>query len=231
MSRVIFITGTDTGCGKTLLTALLLAHLRGTGKRALAMKPVACGGDEDARLLSAVQGGVLSAELLNPYRFEQPVTPWLAARQEGRRLTLAGLCRRINLVKDHAEFLLVEGCGGLLAPFGAALSAREMIVELQCDVIVASRNRLGTLNHTILTVEALAAAGVKKPVVVLMGAGKKDRSCSSNALVLKELLPRIGIVGIPYLGPRAGRLGAVLRAAKECAKNFKKTLALLEGDR
>ena|SRR5579863_1088064 len=200
-SNIIFITGTDTAVGKTLLTALLLQHLRSQGVHALAMKPFCSGGLGDVRLLQSLQPGELTDDEMNPFYFNEPLAPLIAAIP-GRRIRLENVVEKINAVARKCEVLLVEGSGGLLVPLGPQFSVRDLIAKLQCHVIVAARNRLGTINHTLLTIGALEQIGVPKRSIqiILMGVADPDLSAQSNNRLLGRLLPTLRIVSIPYLG-------------------------------
>lgn len=223
MSQVVFITGTDTGAGKTLLSALLLRHLRQTGVQALAMKPFATGSQADSRRLSRLQDGMLPRPLLAPFFFADPVAPLVAARQARRRITLAKALAPIQAAAARCELLLVEGCGGLLAPLGPGYGALEIIARLRPRVLVAARNRLGVLNHALLTLRALRAAGVRPAAVVLMGCARPDVSARTNRALLAELAAPVPVVELPFLGRGASGEAAV----KKNAKKLKKTLASL----
>src|SRR3954447_582296 len=159
-ARILFVTGTDTGVGKTTLTALLLAHLRQTGAHALAMKPFCSGtadGWGDVELLGAIQEGELKAREINPFFFPEPLAPLVAARKHGKLIRKEAVIKRINEVANRCECLLIEGAGGLLAPLGEGYNALDLIQELKCRSIVVAGNRLGTLNHTLLTVNMFKA--------------------------------------------------------------------------
>lgn len=223
MSQVVFITGTDTGAGKTLLTALLLRHLRQAGARALAMKPFATGSQADSNLLDRLQHGELPRHLLAPFFFAAPVAPLVAARQEGRRITLAEALAPIRAAAARCELLLVEGCGGLLAPLGPGYGAPELMARLGAAALVAARNRLGVLNHSLLTLQALRAAGVERVAVVLMGCARADGSARTNQAALAELAAPTPVFAVPFLGRGAGGVAAV----EKNEKKVKKTLASL----
>lgn len=219
----MFITGTDTGAGKTLLTALLLQHLRQAGVEALAMKLFAAGSQADSSRLSRLQDGKLPRHLLTPFFFAAPLAPLVAARQEGRRITLAKALAPILAVAARCELLLVEGCGGVLAPLGPGYSAPEIIVRLRAPVLVAARDRLGVLNHSLLTLRALRAAGVERIAIVLMGCARPDCSARTNRAVLAELAAPAQVLELPFLGRGASGVAAVMKNARK----VKKTLALL----
>ena len=112
--KILFITGTDTGAGKTVLTALLLAHLRSQGVNALAMKPVCAGSRSDVRLLQSLQPGELSDDEMNPFWYQTPVAPIAAARGYRKKPTQANLKKAIQGLRGRCDILLVEGAGGLI---------------------------------------------------------------------------------------------------------------------
>jgi dethiobiotin synthetase len=223
VSRILFITGTDTGVGKTLLTASLLYQLRQEGVKALAIKPFCSGGMGDVTLLGAIQGGELSAKEINPFHFPEPTAPLIGARRQGFRIELADVLGPIRSLLRKTDWLLVEGAGGLLSPLGEQFSLVDIMVRLSGEVILVGPNKLGVLNHTLLTVEAMRARGIERIQVVLMGQPKPDDSARTNPETLREMLAPMEIISLPYLGPRSARLGAV----KKNAKKIKKTLALI----
>ncbi len=209
--KIIFITGTDTGVGKTLLTALLLHHLRHNGVRALAMKPFCSGGRADVRLLQSLQRGELSDAEVNPFYFKEPIAPLVAAQKNGRIIRLNQVIARINRVAKKCDCLLVEGSGGLLVPLGKKYTVADLIGELDCRVIVVARNRLGTINHILLTISALQAIDKSGPevAVALMAAATPDLASFTNHQALSDLLKPIKVVKIPYVGEKAARTFAV----------------------
>jgi dethiobiotin synthetase len=223
--NVIFITGTGTGVGKTLLAGLLLFHLRQSGCHALAMKPFCCGSTSDIRLLHALQDGELRPGEINPFYFSEPVAPLVAARMHRRRIELEDVIQRIREVAARCERLIVEGCGGLLVPLGGHYTLADLIARLNGSVIVVSQNRLGTINHTLLTVEALRRIGMTGIRVALMDGKSADFSSRSNQQVLSELICPVNVLRMKYLGVNAWHAGAV----KENCRKVKKTLAQLVG--
>jgi dethiobiotin synthetase len=225
-ARIIFVTGTDTGVGKTILTGLLVHHLRSVGCHALAMKPFCSGGRADVQLLRAMQDAELSEDEINPFYFAEPVAPLVSARKHKhkRAITLIEVVRRIKEMAARCECLLVEGSGGLLVPLGERYLVSDLIQQLDCEVIVASRNQLGTINHTLLTVVALKNLGVKRLAVALMDVNKMDdtdASCATNERILAELLAPTPVFGIEFLAKNPNKI-AVLKKSSE---KIKKTLA------
>jgi dethiobiotin synthetase len=222
-AKIIFVTGTDTGVGKTLLASLLLVHLRKAGCHALAMKPFCSGGREDVRFLGALQDGELQAEEICPFHFTEPVAPLVAGRMHRRRIRLTEVLDRIRKLTLRCERLIVEGSGGLFVPLGEGYTVADLIGRLHCSVVVVARNRLGTLNHTLLTARALRAMGVSRLQVAVMNGTRSDLSSRSNIRVLRRLLTPAKVFCIPSFGADASRPEAVKRNYKK----VKKTLAQL----
>lgn len=219
--HTIFITGTGTGVGKTVLTALLLAHLRSTEACAVALKPFCSGSRGDAQVLHSLQDGELDLDEINPFFFEKPLAPYVAAclsrgRKDKRRQgvnspSLAKVVTWMNYICRHklramalksgtSAQVLVEGSGGVLVPLGKDFSVLEVISTLAGRVIVVAPNTLGTLNHSLLTVRTLRQEGLKHISLVLMDCKKPDLSSRSNAAVLSKLLGRVPIHSLPFLG-------------------------------
>lgn len=196
---IIFVTGTDTGVGKTVVTALLLLHLRAQGVRALGMKPFCSGSREDVQMLRAIQGDELPAPLLNPFYFEEPVAPWLAAKNLGRTIRLSQAIRRIHEAKQRCDLLLVEGAGGLLSPLGCRFTALDLITELRSDVIVVAPNRIGCVGQVLLTTQVLKHAGILSARVVLIGQKTPDKSAQFNTATFREWAPGNPAASVPYL--------------------------------
>jgi dethiobiotin synthetase len=199
--KIVFITGTDTGVGKTLLTALLLSHLRSSGCRALAMKPFCSGGREDVQMLQSVQHGELSDAEVNPFYFSAPVAPLVELEKTRRNISLKQVITKIRRIGKKCDRLLIEGSGGLMVPLGKGWLVEDLIAELDCRVIVVARNQLGTINHTLLTVARLRDKGIKRRniMVSLMGGSKADASSASNEKILAQLLRPVSVVNVPDL--------------------------------
>jgi dethiobiotin synthetase len=225
LAKIIFITGTDTGVGKTVLTALLLSHLRASGVHALAMKPFSSGGREDARHLLSLEENLLTLDEVNPFFFDRPVAP--AALAKSNTIRLDDVARKIRIVASGCDVLLVEGIGGLLVPLNGKMTVRDLILRLKCPVFVVSRNRLGTINHTLLTLESLEVAGVKDIKVVMMGQKAGDASVARNSQIIQKMSPKTPVLKVPHIN----FLSDFPREIKINAKYLKKTLArILRGD-
>jgi dethiobiotin synthetase len=219
MANLIFITGTDTGVGKTVLTAMLLRHLRQEGRHALAVKPFCTGSRDDALLLHEFEKNFLTLDEVNPFFFKQPLAP--AAARLKKEIPLDAVLEKIRVLAARCEVLLVEGVGGVLAPLGKNYTVATLIAGLDPAVIVVSRNALGTLNHTLLTAHELQAIGVDKFAIVMVDAQNPDISARSNPTLLKKMLPHSRIFSLPYLGSEVSNVTSV----KKNALFLKKTLA------
>ena len=163
-----FVTGTDTGVGKTLVSAALLHTLARQHRRVVGMKPVAAGGllldgvfvNEDVLALRAASTLRVAAELDNPVCLREPVSPHLAARLDGVQIDIAHIvgCHQKLLVLSDA--VVVEGAGGFLVPLSDSLTGADLAVALGLPVVLVVGLRLGCLNHALLTAEAIAARGL-----------------------------------------------------------------------
>jgi dethiobiotin synthetase len=223
--NIFFVSGTDTGVGKTVVTALLLHHLRLHGRHALALKPFCSGSRRDVQLLQAIQKGELPDDRVCPFFFPQPVAPYADLMRTPRNVTLARVCRHIGEIARTVEILLVEGVGGLLVPLGKTYTVIDLIQSLGCPVILVTRNKLGTINHTLLSVEALKARGISDLRIVLMDQKTPDSSSGSNRVVFETFLEKMGaaapVFSLPFLGQNPARP----KALDGHQKKLEKTLA------
>ena len=188
MSRIIVITGTDTGVGKTLLTGLLAAHLVREGVQVAALKPICSGDREDARFLRRAVKDALPLAAINPWHFRAPIAPLLAARQAKAAVSLEEVVAHIRSVANHAEVVLVEGAGGLLSPLGEGFSTRELQAKLNARLLIVAANRLGAVNHVRLTLAALPPRPARQAQVILMAPAQPDAASRSNPVLLREFL-------------------------------------------
>ncbi len=160
-----FITGTDTGVGKTLISCALLHGFAAQGKRVVGMKPVAAGcadggQHEDVRQLRAASNVLASGGQINPYCFMQPVAPLLAAQFTGVGISFARILESFLELNAQAEVVIVEGVGGFRVPLNPGQDSADLAVQLGLPVILVVGMRLGCLNHALLTAEAIAARGL-----------------------------------------------------------------------
>jgi dethiobiotin synthetase len=188
-----FITGTDTGVGKTWFACWLVRQWRARGHDAIGLKPITAGGREDAELLRAASGDVLTLDTINPVHLREPAAPLIAAREENRTLDFATLNAGVLKIAARFSHVAVEGVGGWRVPLGPRHEVRDWARELGLPVVVVARAGLGTLNHTLLTVDSIRAAGVICAGVVLNpGVNAATDSLSAarrtNGAVLQDLL-------------------------------------------
>ena len=200
MKRTLFITGTDTGVGKTVLTALLAGFLRGRGLNVAALKPICSGGREDALALHAALDGALTLDEINPWHFRAAIAPSLAAKLEKKSVKLAPVLAHIRSMQKKSDVTLVEGAGGLLSPLGENFDSRDLIAALRATPIIVAPNKLGAVNHVLLTLAALPKNLRAKAKVVLMSPPKPDAATASNAKLLEQFLAREKIFTLPWFG-------------------------------
>lgn len=172
--RGLFVTGTDTGVGKTVVAGAICAALVARGVRVAAFKPVVTGIDDepgewppDHELLAAAAGGGQSPAKVSPARFGPPVSPHLAAELAGTVLEPRMLVEAARRAAGEADLLVCEGVGGLMVPLTPGYLIRDFAVDLALPVVVAARPGLGTISHSLLTVEAARAAGLRVAAVVM----------------------------------------------------------------
>ena len=157
----LFITGTDTDAGKTYVSSLILQALRSDGVNAVGYKSICCGGREDAYALQKASGGEVDLERVNPHWMRTPAAPYVAGMFENRDLDLASLAQGgKDLAADH-EVVIAEGVGGWMVPISKDYMVSDYARDLGLPVVLVVGNRLGALNHTLLTVQSMRAAGIE----------------------------------------------------------------------
>lgn len=201
MSRVVLVTGTDTGVGKTVVTCALLRALRARGLHPVAIKPVETGcadldQPEDALLLRAAAGGTTPLDVVCPARYRTPAAPATAARLEGSRHSFEGLVDHVKGVRARSAGVIVEGAGGLLVPLAEGRSFADLALALGAPLVVVARDALGTINHTSLTLEAARSRGIAVLAVVLNAVAAPDAVFVDHGAELRALWP-----GVTFLGP------------------------------
>ncbi|MHB8448345.1 MAG: dethiobiotin synthase [Rudaea sp.] len=167
MSRSAFIAGTDTGIGKSVVSAALLAALNAGGRRAVGMKPVASGcrptphglRNDDAELLIAHSTGAPDYALVNPYALPEAIAPHLAAAHSGVEIRLEPILAAFAALSTTSDFVVVEGVGGWMVPLSAVLMQADLVRVLKLPVLLVVGLRLGCLNHAQLSAQAIAADG------------------------------------------------------------------------
>jgi dethiobiotin synthetase len=170
-----FITGTDTGVGKTFFTCWLVRAWKAEGHAAAALKPISAGDRDDALRLREAADSRLTLDEINPFHFREPAAPLFAARTENRSIDFTVVNREIEAVRSRFSHLAVEGIGGWRVPLAPGYDVRAWARDLDFPVVVVARATLGTLNHTLLTVESIRAAGLACAGVVV-NAGPEENS-------------------------------------------------------
>lgn len=184
-----FITGTDTGVGKTYVAALLIRALRQAGFDTVGLKPICCGDRFDAEILHAAADAEITLDDVNPVWFRVPASPYTASIVENRLPDLDQIRDRFIRIRAARRSLIVEGVGGWLVPICQDYSVADLAAELALPVVVVAANRLGALNHTLLTVQAIQARGLTCGGVILNNiVAEPDAATSTNRSVLEHLL-------------------------------------------
>lgn len=199
-----FVTGTDTHVGKTLISCALLHGFATCGKRVVGMKPIAAGcnndgQNEDVLQLRAASNVEVSYELTNPYCFLPAIAPHLGAQQAGIEIQLPRIVTAYQKLAAQADVVIVEGVGGLCVPLNAQQDSADMLKALGLPVILVVGIRLGCLNHTLLTVEAINARGLLLTGWVANVIEVDMPQWEENIAALQQRIaaPLLGIV--PYL--------------------------------
>jgi len=212
--RGLFVTGTDTGVGKTEVAAALVAGWRALGLDVGGMKPaqsgVEPGAPSDADRLRAAAGGDDPAELVCPYSFAAPLAPGVAARLEGKEISLERVLEAARELGARHAALVVEGAGGLLVPLTERETYADLAVALALPVLVVARAGLGTVNHTALTCEALRARGLEvRGVVLNRPTPGSDPSEPHNPAEIERLAGVRVLASLPHLPDPAARARAL----------------------
>ena len=191
----LFVTATDTGVGKTWVACALARAAVRRGLRVATMKPCETGdGDDGARLLEAA-GRPLDPSLARPYRFHLPASPEVAARAEGAAVDPAHLAHCYAQLAAAADFTIVEGAGGLYVPLAPGLLMADLAVRLGLPLLIVARASLGTVNHTLLTLEAARARRLAVAGVVLCRAvdsAGPEESTNPDAIATYGRVPILG---------------------------------------
>jgi len=186
-----FITGTDTGVGKTHVSARLLRTWRKNGSDAVAMKPICCGGREDAEELHAACDGAVPVDDINPIWLRPPTAPYTASIIEERSIDLDRIHRDFARLRDEFPVVLVEGVGGWLVPIRRDYLVSDLAAEFGLPVLVVAANKLGMLNHTLLTVQSIRARGLTCTGVILnhpTAPVEGDPAVITNRSILEDTL-------------------------------------------
>ena len=215
----VFVTGTDTGVGKTEIALALMAALQQRGLSVLGMKPVAsegCATEAGVRCQDALrlqtQGSLqVGYAAVNPYAFEPPIAPHIAAGRSGVSIELGPIRTAYQALADQADWVVVEGVGGWRVPLGPSLSVSDLPAALDIPVVLVVGLRLGCLNHSLLTAESIRAGGLRLVGWVANQVDPNMRARDENIATLAALIdaPSIGVV--PWVAqPRADLIAPYL---------------------
>jgi dethiobiotin synthetase len=204
MKQGFFITGTDTGVGKTLISAALIHGFAQRGLAVAGMKPVAAGCSlesgallsDDVAMLRAAANVALPMAIINSYAFEPPLAPHIAAQQAGEKIELAKIDAAFTQARAVTDVLIVEGVGGFSVPVNETQTMADVAVMLGLPVVLVVGMRLGCLNHALLSVEAIRTKGLKLAGWVANCIDPEMRSLAENIDTLRAMIaaPCIGIV-------------------------------------
>jgi dethiobiotin synthetase len=183
------VTGTDTGVGKTFVTCGLLRFFRSKGIDSVGMKPICTGDHNDVRQLLEACDSCEPEHLINPVWYRTPVAPYSASIIEDRLIDLGSIRDAFELLASRHSSVLVEGAGGIAVPILAHYDFRDLARDLRLNVIIVAANRLGVLNHTRLTIEAIRAAGLRNSLIAMNSLqADSDISQVTNLSVLESLV-------------------------------------------
>jgi dethiobiotin synthetase len=185
----LFITGTDTGVGKTRTVVQLLRLLRASGTSCAGMKPICCGDRQDAELLLAAGGVGLTIDDVNPVWLRTAAAPIVGSLTEEVSIDIERILASFHALQNQVEHVIVEGVGGWLVPIRSDYFVSDLAVEMKLPVLVVAQNRLGCLNHTALTVRSVAEHKLRCLGIALITAlGTSDIAATTNASILRKIL-------------------------------------------
>jgi len=223
-----FVTGTDTGVGKTLVACALLRHFAGRGLRAVGMKPVAAGAEpaagglvnEDVEQLMAAGNVAAPREHVNPYCFRPPIAPHIAAAAAGVEIRVDRICASYAKLAALADVVVVEGAGGFRVPLGGDADSARLAAALALPVVLVVGMRLGCLNHALLTAEAVAARGLALAGWIANHVDRDMAVANENVRALEGLIaaPRLARVAFAETPDPAAIAAALDGAALDRAR-------------
>jgi dethiobiotin synthetase len=204
-----FVTGTDTGVGKTLVSAAIVRAWVRRGATAVGMKPVAAGAawdgarmrNDDLDQLAAAGNVTVPAELRCPFLFEEAIAPHIAAARAGRRIDPARILRAYRALRERAEVVVVEGVGGFRVPLAPGYDTADLAREFALPVVLVVGVRLGCLNHAALTGEAIRARGLVLCGWVANVIDPRMSQVEANIEALARILPAPRLGRLPWLAP------------------------------
>jgi len=212
MGKGVFVTGTDTGAGKTVVTACLVSLLSNKGLDVGVMKPIETGCPKrnrrlvprDATFLKAASCSKDDLSLINPYRFSKPLAPLIAAEIDHKEIKIGKISSAYNRLTERHDILFIEGAGGLLVPLTRKLTNLDLILELNIPMILVVGSKLGAVNHALLTLNWAKERGVKILGIVInqlnpSAGSQKSLIAKTNPGLIRSFteVPILGIV--PYI--------------------------------
>ena len=216
--KTIFIAGTDTGVGKTLIAGALAAAIRARGRDVGVMKPVSCGSRQDARFLIEMSACGDPLKVVNPIHFRRPLSPNMAAKIEKKRADWRQADHAFGILSKKHEYLIIEGCGGLLVPITDSILTIDLIRRFRvgnrhaCSLLV-SRSGLGAINHALLSLEALRSRRIEPAGVIFnrLKGGTPSVPERTNPGVIERLSGVRSLGVFPHIGGtrNARRLGRI----------------------
>ncbi len=199
MKQAFFITGTDTGVGKTYIACKLIQQYVQQGYKVVGMKPVAAGCDwvdgewvnDDVLKLEAASNVKAARVLTNPYSFKEPVAPHIAAELAGEAIEIAVIKKAFNALTTLADIVIVEGAGGFLVPLNDSQSMADLVIALDIAIILVVGIKLGCINHTLLTVESIRSRNCHIEAWVANPIEAKMPQYNNNIVTIAKKLPFI----------------------------------------
>jgi dethiobiotin synthetase len=183
------VTGTDTGIGKTFCGCGLIRAARAAAVKCTGMKPFCTGDTSDVELIAAAGGNDIPHHLLNPVWLRPPLAPYAAAMLENRPIDITAVKEAYHQLAAKYDLVLVEGAGGLLVPILRDYNFRDLAVDLNLEVILVAPNRLGVINHVLLSAESIANAGLRLALLILNDLDPEPTlATQTNPSILEELL-------------------------------------------
>lgn len=200
MRKAIFVTGTDTEIGKTVISAAIIYALKERNIDCGVLKPVQCGGD-DAQILKKISSVDDPISLINPYFFSKPLSPHLASKIEKKRISEEKIYQAYQVLLKRHKFLVVEGAGGLLVPLRKKFLMADLISKLNIGIIIVARLRVGTINHSLLTIETAKRYGIEIIGIIFNQCQQElPNDCKKDNPLIISKLAQVKTLGvIPYL--------------------------------
>ncbi|MEW8030022.1 MAG: dethiobiotin synthase [Candidatus Thiodiazotropha sp.] len=219
MTGGLFVTGTDTGCGKTEITLGVMRNLQRQGESVLGMKPIASGAavtedglrNEDALRIQAQCSREIAYSSVNPLLYQPPIAPHLAAKAVGRPIRLDEIVQGYNQLQAMADRVVVEGVGGWHVPLGDGITLADLARTLDLPMILVVGMRLGCLNHALMTAECMLHSGVQFKGWIANLVDPQMQALDDNIITLQSWLPAPCLGEVPYLeSPTADRIAEYL---------------------